>query len=160
MRQRVAGAIAISCQPSLLLADEPTTSLDVTIQAQYLRLLKDIQRQTNVALIFVTHDLGIVAKMCDRVAVMYAGRIVESGTPWRFLPVHGILILSPCSTVCRRCNTAVNPWPASTASLPISLTYLPAVILRRAVRWHSHSAIPPAHRWRNASPAMPWPAGG
>jgi oligopeptide/dipeptide ABC transporter ATP-binding protein len=80
MRQRVAGAIAISCNPSLLIADEPTTALDVTIQAQYLRLLKDIQRQTNVGLIFVTHDLGIVARLCDRVAVMYAGAIVESGT--------------------------------------------------------------------------------
>ena len=80
IRQRVAGAIAISCQPSLLIADEPTTSLDVTIQAQYLRLLKDIQRETNLALVFVTHDLGIVAKLCDRVAVMYAGRIVETGT--------------------------------------------------------------------------------
>jgi len=62
IRQRVAGAIAISCQPSLLIADEPTTSLDVTIQAQYLRLLKEIQRETNLALVFVTHDLGIVAK--------------------------------------------------------------------------------------------------
>jgi oligopeptide/dipeptide ABC transporter ATP-binding protein len=80
MRQRVAGAIAISCYPSLIIADEPTTALDVTIQAQYLRLLKDIQRETNVGLVFVTHDLGIVAKLCDRVAVMYAGRIVESGT--------------------------------------------------------------------------------
>ena len=79
IRQRVAGAIAISCQPSLLIADEPTTSLDVTIQAQYLRLLKDIQRETGLALVFVTHDLGIVAKLCDRVAVMYAGRIVETG---------------------------------------------------------------------------------
>ncbi len=79
IRQRVAGAIAISCQPSLLIADEPTTSLDVTIQSQYLRLLKDIQRETNLALVFVTHDLGIVAKLCDRVAVMYAGRIVELG---------------------------------------------------------------------------------
>ena len=79
IRQRVAGAIAISCQPSLLIADEPTTSLDVTIQAQYLRLLKDIQRETNLAMVFVTHDLGIVAKLCDRVAVMYAGRIVETG---------------------------------------------------------------------------------
>src|SRR5712691_7865579 len=76
IRQRVAGAIAISCQPSLLIADEPTTSLDVTIQAQYLRLLKDLQRTTNLAMVFVTHDLGIVAKLCDRVAVMYAGRIV------------------------------------------------------------------------------------
>src|SRR5262252_1091409 len=80
IRQRVAGAIAISCRPDLLIADEPTTSLDVTIQAQYLRLLKDIQRETNLALVFVTHDLGIVAKLCDRVAVMYAGRIVESGS--------------------------------------------------------------------------------
>ena len=64
----------------LVIADEPTTNLDVTIQAQYLDLLKDIQRETGVALIFVTHNLGIVAKMCDRVAVMYAGRIVEQAT--------------------------------------------------------------------------------
>ena len=85
IRQRVAGAIAISCQPGLLIADEPTTSLDVTIQAQYLLLLKDLQRETNLALVFVTHDLGIVAKLCDRVAVMYAGRIVETGTDARDL---------------------------------------------------------------------------
>lgn len=78
MRQRVVGAIAISCQPKLLIADEPTTSLDVTIQAQYLELLKEIQREFGMALIFVTHDFGIVAKMCDRVSVMYAGKIVES----------------------------------------------------------------------------------
>jgi oligopeptide/dipeptide ABC transporter ATP-binding protein len=77
MRQRIVGAIALSGGPSLIIADEPTTNLDVTIQAQYLDLLKDIQRETGVALIFVTHNLGIVARMCDRVAVMYAGRIVE-----------------------------------------------------------------------------------
>ncbi len=77
MRQRVVGAIALSCQPAVLIADEPTTSLDVTIQAQYLKLLKDIQRERSLAMIFITHDLGIVAQMCDRVAVMYAGRIVE-----------------------------------------------------------------------------------
>ena len=79
MRQRVVGAIGISCDPLVLIADEPTTSLDATIQAQYLRLLKDLQRQTGAALIFITHDFGIVARMCDRVAVMYAGRIVEQG---------------------------------------------------------------------------------
>jgi oligopeptide/dipeptide ABC transporter ATP-binding protein len=78
MRQRVVGAIGISCQPRLLIADEPTTSLDVTIQAQYLRLLKELQTEMGLSLIFITHDFGIVAKMCDRVAVMYAGRIVES----------------------------------------------------------------------------------
>jgi oligopeptide/dipeptide ABC transporter ATP-binding protein len=78
MKQRVVGAISISCQPCLLIADEPTTSLDVTIQAQYLELLRDIQRELGVSLLFITHDFGIVANMCDRVAVMYAGQIVES----------------------------------------------------------------------------------
>jgi oligopeptide/dipeptide ABC transporter ATP-binding protein len=78
MRQRVVGAIAISCQPDVLIADEPTTSLDVTIQAQYLTLLKDIQAQSKMALIFISHDLGVVALMCSRIAVMYAGRIVEA----------------------------------------------------------------------------------
>tara|TARA_Y100000815_G_scaffold131846_1_gene119087 strand:+ start:1382 stop:2368 length:987 start_codon:yes stop_codon:yes gene_type:complete len=79
MRQRVVGAIGISCQPLVLIADEPTTSLDVTIQAQYLKLLRDLQQESGLSLIFITHDFGIVAKMCDRVAVMYAGRIVEEG---------------------------------------------------------------------------------
>jgi oligopeptide/dipeptide ABC transporter ATP-binding protein len=77
MRQRVVGAISLACNPAVLIADEPTTSLDVTIQAQYLRLLKSLQEEMGLALIFITHDFGIVAKMCDRVAVMYAGRIVE-----------------------------------------------------------------------------------
>jgi oligopeptide/dipeptide ABC transporter ATP-binding protein len=77
MRQRIVGAIALAGGPSLVIADEPTTNLDVTIQAQYLDLLKDIQRETGVALIFVTHNLGIVAKMCDKVAVMYAGKLIE-----------------------------------------------------------------------------------
>jgi oligopeptide/dipeptide ABC transporter ATP-binding protein len=80
MRQRIVGAIALSGGPKLIIADEPTTNLDVTIQAQYLDLLKDVQRQAGIAIIFVTHNLGIVARMCDRLAVMYAGKIVESGT--------------------------------------------------------------------------------
>ena len=79
MRQRVVGAIGISCNPAVLIADEPTTSLDATIQAQYLRLLRELQESTGVGIIFITHDFGIVAKMCDRVAVMYAGKIVEQG---------------------------------------------------------------------------------
>jgi oligopeptide/dipeptide ABC transporter ATP-binding protein len=79
MRQRVVGAIAMAGGPKLIIADEPTTNLDVTIQAQYLEVLKDIQQKSGVALIFVTHNLGIVAKMCDRMAVMYAGKIVEYG---------------------------------------------------------------------------------
>jgi oligopeptide/dipeptide ABC transporter ATP-binding protein len=77
MRQRIVGAIGISCEPRLLIADEPTTSLDVTIQAQYLQLLKDIQQRVGLAMIFITHNIGIVAKMCDMVGVMYAGRLVE-----------------------------------------------------------------------------------
>jgi oligopeptide/dipeptide ABC transporter ATP-binding protein len=77
MRQRIVGAIAQAGGPRIIIADEPTTNLDVTIQLQYLNLLKDLQRASGVALIFVTHNLGIVAKMCDRVAVMYAGKIVE-----------------------------------------------------------------------------------
>ena len=68
----------MSCYPRLLIADEPTTALDATIQAQYLALFKDVQQQTNVAIIFITHDFGIVAKMCHRVGVMYAGKIVET----------------------------------------------------------------------------------
>jgi oligopeptide/dipeptide ABC transporter ATP-binding protein len=80
MRQRVVGAISISCEPKVLIADEPTTSLDATVQAQYLKLLKDIQEESDLAIVFITHDLGIVAKMCDKVAVMYAGKIVEQGS--------------------------------------------------------------------------------
>src|ERR1051325_11158688 len=75
MRQRIVGAIALSGGPRLIIADEPTTNLDVTIQAQYLDLLKDLQQETGVAVIFVTHNLGIVARMCDKLAVMYAGKI-------------------------------------------------------------------------------------
>ena len=77
MRQRVGGAIGVSGTPAVLIADEPTTALDATVQAQYLSLLRDVQRSQGLAILFVTHDFGIVANMCDRVAVMYAGRIVE-----------------------------------------------------------------------------------
>ena len=80
MKQRVIGAVAISCTPKVIIADEPTTALDVTIQLQYLQLLKEIQAETGLAIIFITHDFGIVARMCDRVAVMYAGRVVEDAS--------------------------------------------------------------------------------
>jgi peptide/nickel transport system ATP-binding protein len=80
MRQRVVGAIAMSCHPRLLIADEPTTALDATIQAQYIALFKDVQAKTNVSIIFITHDFGVIAKMCHRVGVMYAGKILETAT--------------------------------------------------------------------------------
>jgi oligopeptide transport system ATP-binding protein len=80
MRQRVVIAIALACNPKILIADEPTTALDVTIQAQILELMKDLQKKIDTSIIFITHDLGVVANVADRVAVMYGGKIVEYGT--------------------------------------------------------------------------------
>jgi len=80
MRQRVIIAIALACNPNVLIADEPTTALDVTIQAQILDLMKDLQKKTNTSIILITHDLGVVANMAQRVAVMYGGKIIETGT--------------------------------------------------------------------------------
>jgi len=90
MRQRVVAAMVMARSPKLLIADEPTTALDVTIQDQFLRLLKEMQRQSHMGLILVTHNLGIVAEVCDSVAIMYAGRIVESGSVYRVYsePAH------------------------------------------------------------------------
>ena len=73
-------AIALACEPKLLIADEPTTALDVTIQAQIIELMMELKKKINMSIILITHDLGIVASMCDKIAVMYAGKIVESGS--------------------------------------------------------------------------------
>ncbi|MDE6880453.1 MAG: ABC transporter ATP-binding protein [Oscillospiraceae bacterium] len=79
MRQRIVIAIALSCQPKILICDEPTTALDVTIQAQILQLIKDLQKEFNYTIVFITHDLGVVANVADRVAVLYAGQVIELG---------------------------------------------------------------------------------
>jgi oligopeptide/dipeptide ABC transporter ATP-binding protein len=131
MRQRVVGAIAISCDPRLLIADEPTTSLDLTIQAQYLNLLKDLQRSYGLGMIFITHNLGIVAKMCDRVAVMYAGRIVESGSVRTIFsaPAHpyttALLESIPRLTASRARLSAIDGQPPDPAALPTGCAFHP-----------------------------------
>ena len=131
MRQRIVGAIGISCEPRLLIADEPTTSLDLTIQAQYLNLLRDLQRDHGLALIFITHNLGIVAKMCDRLAVMYAGRVVEQGPVSRIFstPVHpytkALLGSIPRMTDNREHLTAIEGQPPDLASLPTGCAFAP-----------------------------------
>lgn len=89
MRQRVMIAIALLCKPEILIADEPTTALDVTIQAQILQLLKELQKETGMAIIFITHDLGVIAELCDRVLVMYGGRIIEQADIYRLFERPG-----------------------------------------------------------------------
>jgi ABC-type dipeptide/oligopeptide/nickel transport system ATPase component len=90
MRQRVMIAIALACRPALVIADEPTTALDVTLQAQVLELLRELRKQFNLALLLITHDFGVIAEMADRVAVMYKGALVEEGTVRQVLraPAH------------------------------------------------------------------------
>ena len=88
MRQRIMIAIALSCNPDILIADEPTTALDVTIQAQIVDLLKDLKDRLKMAIIFITHDLGVVSDICDKIIVMYAGRIVEEGTSRQIFYQH------------------------------------------------------------------------
>jgi len=131
MRQRIVGAIGISCEPRLLIADEPTTSLDLTIQAQYLKLLRDLQRAHGLALIFITHNLGIVAKMCDQLAVMYAGRVVESGPVSRIFnaPAHpyteALLNSIPRMNDERQRLTAIDGQPPDLSKMPPGCSFAP-----------------------------------
>jgi oligopeptide/dipeptide ABC transporter ATP-binding protein len=131
MRQRVVGAMAITGPPRLVIADEPTTSLDLTIQAQYLRLLKELPARHRLAMIFVTHNLGIVAKMCDAVAVMYAGRIVEQGPVRRIFtaPAHpytkALLGSVPRLGGARVTLSAIEGQPPDLAALPPGCAFAP-----------------------------------
>ncbi len=131
MRQRVVGAMAIAAPPRLLIADEPTTSLDLTIQAQYLNLLKELQERHRFAMIFVTHNLGIVAKMCDRVAVMYAGRIVEIGPVRQIFtaPAHpytrALLASIPRLGARMEQLRAIDGQPPDLATLPPGCAFAP-----------------------------------
>ena len=131
MRQRVVGAMSLANEPNLIIADEPTTSLDVTIQAQYLRLLKELQEETGSSIIFITHDFGIVAKMCDKVAVMYAGKIVEAG-PVREIfnnPSHPYTqaLLKSVPNVDERVDRlySIQGHPPSLSDIPQGCTFAP-----------------------------------
>ena len=159
MRQRVAGAIALACNPSLLIADEPTTALDVTVQAQYLQLLKDVQRESGMSMLFVTHDFGVVARMCDAVAVMYAGRIVESA-PTREIfdhPRHpytrALLDCLPAVDGPVHELTSIEGRPPDLARLPLGCRFAPRCPLAvDACRvYPTETLVAPEHRvscWR------------
>ena len=138
MRQRVMMAIALACRPPLIIADEPTTALDVTVQAQILDLLRGLAREFDVSLLLITHDLGVVAETADRVAVMYAGRIVEDG-PVRDVfarPLHpytqGLLASIPGQTAGARLRAIEGVVP-SLAALPRGCTFAPRCPHRLAV---------------------------
>jgi oligopeptide/dipeptide ABC transporter ATP-binding protein len=139
MRQRVSSAIAMSCAPRLLIADEPTTSLDVTIQAQYLQLLKEVQAQSGVAIILVTHDFGIVAANADRVAVMYAGQIVEMGSTEQVFdtPSHpytqALLRCLPSVELKRQQLVEIGGQPPDLAQLPQGCPFAPRCAKRQSI---------------------------
>ena len=157
MRQPVVGAMAIAAPPRLLIADEPTTSLDLTIQAQYLRLLEELQERYRLAMIFVTHNLGIVAKMCDRVAVMYAGRIVEAGPVEEIFraPLHpytrALLESVPRLGESAEWLTAIEGQPPDLAVLPRGCAFAPRcprVMDRCRAEEPPELAIAPGHSTR------------
>ena len=157
MRQRVVGAMAIAAPPRLLIADEPTTSLDLTIQAQYLGLLQELQQRHRFAMIFVTHDLGIVARICDRVAVMYGGRIVEIG-PVRSIfrrPAHpytrALLDAIPRLGARRDRLTAIEGQPPDLITLPSGCAFAPRcpdVMERCRTQTPPESSVGEAHTTR------------
>ena len=165
MRQRVSSAIALSCAPRLLIADEPTTSLDVTIQAQYLDLLKEVQAAAGLAVILVTHDFGIVAANADRVAVMYAGKIVEMGTTLQIFDnpghpyTHALLRCLPDVGLRDRQLVEIGGQPPDLARLGPGCPFAPRCPARQPI---CEKTYPPpvsiedgheAHCWVAATPA-------
>ncbi len=161
MRQRVASAIGMSCAPRLLIADEPTTALDVTIQAQYLELLKEVQRSTGVAVILVTHDFGIVAANADRVAVMYAGKIVEMGSTLQVFntPAHpytqALLRCLPDVELRRERLVEIGGQPPDLARLPPGCPFAPRCVKRQSI---CDETYPPAVSLDNGHVARCWVA--
>ena len=163
MRQRVTSAIAMSCAPRLLIADEPTTALDVTIQAQYLELLKEVQRSTGVAVILVTHDFGIVAANADRVAVMYAGKIVEMGSTLQVFnnPGHpytqALLSCLPGLELRRQRLVEIGGQPPDLAQLPPGCPFAPRCPKRQPICAETY---PPSVPLESGHAASCWVAAG
>jgi len=161
MRQRVSSAIALSCAPRLLIADEPTTSLDVTIQAQYLELLKEVQASAGVAVILVTHDFGIVAANADRVAVMYAGKIVEMGSTLQVFdsPSHpytrALMRCLPDVGLRREQLVEIGGQPPDLAQLPPGCPFAPRCPERQPI---CEQAYPPAVTVESGHVASCWVA--
>ncbi len=135
MRQRVMIAMALACNPQILIADEPTTALDVTIQAQIIELVKKLREDIGMSVIWITHDLGVVAGLAQRVIVMYAGYIVEEAQVKEFIPTPRIPIPSGCSTACR-------VWMKANTAACTDIPGLPPLLLRKAGGLSFCAALP------------------
>ena len=159
MRQRVMIAIGLACNPKLIIADEPTTALDVTIQAQILQLMKDLSRELGIAMVVITHNLGIVARYADRVNVMYAARLAEQG---RRRSVSRSRCIPTPSACCARCRgstgRAARSSKPSRACRPACSRRRPAAASRRAARRRSRPATRRCPRSRRSSRAITPPA--
>lgn len=156
MRQRVMIAMALACQPKLIIADEPTTALDVTVQAQILALLQDLTRETGAALILITHDLGVVARYADRVAVMYAGRIIESASAMDLYskPAHpytkGLMSSIPSlDGIAGEELATIDGQPPDLANLPVGCAFAPRCNFARQACNSTPRLEPltPDHHW-------------
>ncbi len=147
MRQRVMIAIALACNPKILIADEPTTALDVTIQAQIIELMKELQAEFNTSTIFITHDLGVVANIADRVAVMYAGKIVEFGTVDEIFynPKHpytwGLLASMPTMDVEEKELFTIPGSPPNLANVPVGDAFAPRNAFALAIDFEEEPAM-------------------
>jgi peptide/nickel transport system permease protein len=156
MRQRVCIAMALLCSPELLIADEPTTMLDVTIQAQILEVLRNLQRDRGMSMLFITHDLGVVAELCDRVIVMYAGRVVEQAPTTELLrqplhPVHGSIAQEHATR--GRCRWRLTTTDRGLAASPdgqalTECAFAPRCLRQRPGCWQGEPALEPAGEQR------------
>ena len=161
MRQRAMIALALACKPKILLADEPTTALDATVQIQILLLLRELQREFGMSVIFVTHDIGVAIEICDRVAVMYAGQIVEQGTLRQIVrsPVHpyarGLLASTVHGAKRGQRLETIPGTPPSLDKAPVELL-LRAALQLCAAALHRAIAAECAGRGRTGSRAAFW----